>query len=383
MLTQSTDSPRRPTAARLGPPAPPAASAASDAPFSPDASGAAGARSADRGGLGGPGGDAVMRYRHAALKCLDWLAGQMTETGAHATEADLGAYYKSAWLFHLAGRNDLAYRRLRHIKSTFLQPNGDFLTSPGQKTQNGVLVLYYPYINGWIAMASQKLGRFDVARPAYDFVRTFSHEGNGGCTLSAPYGQGDGVTDAFLTAHLGLLSLYFGDLDRARRAGDFVLRVLDLQPDLGDGLYLRVDGDGKLVTRFPAEDAALCVVKKAEPNQLYFFLGYPIAFLAKLHDATGDAAYLDGARAYLAFAQGCHPTLYSFHFAHKVGWGASIVARLTGDPAARDTATRIADFLVDIQHACGGWRLEEPPYSHLDQSAEIATWLLEISAELG
>lgn len=46
-------------------------------------------------------------------------------------------------------------------------------------------------------------------------------------------------------------------------------------------------------------------------------------------------------------------------------------------------AVRIADFLVEIQHACGGLRLEGPPDSHLDHSAEIATWLLEISAELG
>ncbi|WP_428263958.1 hypothetical protein [Haliangium sp.] len=317
------------------------------------------------------------------MRCVHFLVRQMDESGAYTTESDLGAYYKSLWLLHLAGRNHLAYRRLRYIKNTFLQSDGDFLTAPDLKTANGVLVQYYPYTNGWIAMASHKLGRFDVAQPAHAFVKTFSDDAGGGYTIAAPFGEGDDVTEVFITSHLGLLSLYFGDIERAMRAGDFVLDVLHKQPDLDDGLYLRVAPTGDLITSFPDDAAALHVVKRTEPFQLYFFVGYPIAFLAKLYEATGDSAYLTGAMDYLAFAQSCDESLYSFNFSHKVGWAASIVARLTGDTSARETATRIADYLLSIQDASGGWLLDQPPLDHLDQSAEIATWLLELSAELG
>jgi len=324
--------------------------------------------------------DRTRKYRKAALKCVDWLASQLDEGGAYPVD-DVAVYYKSTALFHLAGRNDLDAKLLDLVKARFLQPDGDFLTAPGVKSADGVLSMYYPYINGWIAMASQRFGRFDIARPARDYLATYSYP-SGGFGF-APPGQGDDVTDVFLTSHLGLLALYSGDVARAEQAGDFVLDVLDAQPDLDDGLYLRVDASQSLITSFPADLAPLCVVKKNEPYQLYFFVGYPIAFLAKLYLATGDADYLAGAQDYLAFAQGCHPSLYSFNFSHKLGWAASLVARITGDPAARETAERIADYLLSIQHGSGGWLLDQPALSYLDQSAEIATWLLEISAELG
>ena len=42
----------------------------------------------------------------------------------------------------------------------------------------------------------------------------------------------------------------------------------------------------------------------------------------------------------------------------------------------------IADNLVSIQDADGAWLINEPAYTSFDQTAEIALWLREISAEL-
>ena len=155
-----------------------------------------------------------------------------------------------------------------------------------------------------------------------------------------------------------------------------------MQPDLDHGFYLRVDEGGELITDFPEEQASFYVVKSREPFQLYFFVGYPIVYLAKLYEATGAAAYLDGARTLLAFARGADESIYRFHFSHKVAWGASLVARLTGDPSAFDTAIRIADYLVSIQDEGGSWLADQPAITRFDQTAEICLWLLEISAEL-
>lgn len=323
-------------------------------------------------------------YRQAALRGVEWLAGQVRGDGSYGPDVpDPASYYKSPWLMLLAGRNDLAYRLLGYIERTYMQPNGDFVLADGTKSENGVFNEYWPYMNAWIAMASQKMGRFDMARKAWAYLRTYYHEGLGAFTLRAPYGEGDNLVEGFITAHLGLASLYFGEDARARTSGDFLLHLLELQPDLSQALYLRVDDGAALVTELPPELQNLGVVKTAEPYQLYFLVGYPIAFLAKLYDATGETKYLDGARAYLDFARSCHETLYSFFYAHKVGWAASQVARLTGDQGAESTARRIADYLVSIQEPNGGWVQDEPVHTSFDQSAEICAWLLELSAELG
>ncbi len=328
--------------------------------------------------------DKLETYRRAALKGTAWLVGQLRDDGSYGPEVrDLASYYKSPWALLAAGRNDLAYRVLGHVQQRFLRPDGDLTTAPGVKSEDPPLAEYYPYMNAWIAIGAQKLGRFDVVRPVYRFVRSFFHERLGGFVIHAPYGRGDDVTGAFITSHLGLAALYCGDPDRARRAGDFLLRLLDNQPDLDHGFYLRVDADGELITDFPEEQAPFHVVKSREPFQLYFFVGYPIVYLAKLHEATGVDAYLDGARTLLDFARAADESIYRFHFSHKVAWGASLVARLTGDPSALDTATRIADYLVSIQDEGGCWLADQPATTRFDQTAEICLWLLEISAELG
>ena len=45
-----------------------------------------------------------------------------------------------------------------------MQKDGDFMSFPSKsglerKTDDQVLANYWPYINGWIAMAAQRLGR--------------------------------------------------------------------------------------------------------------------------------------------------------------------------------------------------------------------------------
>lgn len=323
-------------------------------------------------------------YREAARRGMSWLAGQLQTDGTYGQEAsDLVAYYKSPYLYVTGGRGDLGYRVLDHIRRSYLRKDGNLRTTPEVKTADPVLAQYEPYMNAWVVMGAQKLGRFDVAQPVWDFVDDFFHPTWGGFTMHAAYGRGDDVTEAIVTALLGLSSLYVGDLDRARKAGSFLLRLIELQPDLEHGFYLRLDEKRDLITEFAEEEAPLYVVRADHPQQLYFFVGGPMGFLARLAEATSDQAYLDGARAYLTFLQSVDESLYTFSFSHKVAWGASVLARVGDDPAAREMAIRVANFLVDIQDASGGWLMDQPLVTSLDQSAEIATWLFEIDAELG
>jgi len=99
-------------------------------------------------------------------------------------------------------------------------------------------------------------------------------------------------------------------------------------------------------------------------------------------ESPGDVAHLEAARDYLDFALSCRGNLRTFYFSHKVAWGAAALARITGDQRCVELATAIADHLLEIQDPSGAWLTDQPPHTTFDQTAEIAIWLKEISAEL-
>lgn len=323
------------------------------------------------------------RYEQAAELAVGWLAAHLRDDGSYGAEADdLACYYKAPYLFSVSGRAREAARLLTFIRHRFMRADHDFTTFPGHKSDNPAFTEYWTYPNGWLAMAAHRMGRFDVACPAFDYLRSYYDPAQEGFRTSTPHGSGDGGTDALTTAHLGLACLYFGDIERAVSAGRWLAQLLALQPDLASGLLLRRDHAGRIVADFPADQAAFHVVRSREPDQAYFMIGYPLAFLGKLFDATADDGHLRTAHGYLEVALSCEGNLRSCATSHKVAWGAAILSRITGDPRARQLSTTIADHLLDIQDRTGAWLTDQPAHTTFDQTAEIAIWLQEISAEL-
>jgi hypothetical protein len=325
--------------------------------------------------------EARTRYEQAADRAVGWLAARLRDDGSYGPKVDdLACYYKSPYLFHLSGRTRDAAGLLAFIRSRFMRADHDFVTAAGHKSDNAAFTEYWAYPNGWLAIAAQRMGRFDIAYPAFEYLRSCHEPDQGGFRTGEPTASSE--ADALTTAHLGLACLYLGDVQRAEGAGRWLARLLAAQPDLRTGLFLRVDRCGELVRDVPAGKAAFFVVRAHEPDQAYFMIGYPIAFLAKLFEATGEDAHLRAARGYLDFALSCEGDLRSCHTSHKVAWGAAVLARITGDPRSAALAVTIADHLLGIQDPSGVWLADQPAHTMFDQTAEIAIWLQEISAEL-
>jgi hypothetical protein len=200
------------------------------------------------------------------------MAGsQLRDDGSYGPEADdLACYYKSPYLFQLSGYSREASRLLNFIQDRFMREDHDFSTSADHKSANPAFNEYWAYPNGWIAMAAQRMGRFDIAYPAFSYLRSFHHPGHGGFLAGRPHGSGAEGMDALTTAHLGLTCLYFGDVERARAAGRFLARLLAIQPELGTGFFLRLARSADLVTDFPEAAAAFHVVSAREPDQAYW-----------------------------------------------------------------------------------------------------------------
>lgn len=314
-------------------------------------------------------------------KALDWLLLQLEGDGSYGSAVnDLASYYKSPYLFYIAGKEEEAKRVLNHIKQTFMRQSGDFMTTNGRKSENGAFVEYWAYTNGWIVLAAQKMGCFDVAYPAYRYLESFYHPDNGGFTTLGPYGELNNIVDVLTTAHLGLTSLYFGEIGKAERAGHLLHQFIALQPDLRSAFFLRMNDSSELITDYPPDAAFFHSVSAVVPDQAYFMIGYPVAFLGKLFMATGMTEHLDSACRYLDFAMGCRG-IRTFHFSHKVAWAAAIMANLTQRAEYADFSKSIVEYLLSLQDMSGAWLKDQPAHTSFDQTAEIAIWLKEIGSE--
>lgn len=297
-------------------------------------------------------------YEKAAHRAVEWLLD-------HTPPEDVAAHYKAPALFCLAGYPREAQQRLDFIESRFGTDDGDFVTEPGIKSHNENFQEFWCYPNGWIALAAHRRGAFVLARRAYRHLLTYEAPTGGCCANRA------GIPDALTTAHLGCVALQLGDVTTARDAGRWLGTLLDRQT----GPEFRVRG--------LLEDTSLLhVVRPDVPDQAYFMLGYPMAFLAKLHQVTGAPDALAAARGYAEFAFSCGENLVNSLQAHKVAWGAAVLARTTGERRYAALATAIADNLMAKQAADGSWSPDKPAINHFDDTAEVALWLLEISADL-
>lgn len=137
---------------------------------------------------------------------------------------------------------------------------------------------------------------------------------------------------------------------------------------------------------FPQEATFFHVITAAEPNQAFFMLGYPMAFLTKLYQFTDNRSYTDSADDIFEFLSSCHESLFSFHLAHKVAWGSAILASVSESSSKREryltVSKRITDYLVSIQNDEGTFLKGSPEIDNIDQSCEIAVWLREIACFL-
>nr|KAG5714763.1 hypothetical protein BaRGS_000251 [Batillaria attramentaria] len=333
-----------------------------------------------------------------------FFESQLTSNGELKNEevaGDLAAQYKLPTLLLLTGRGRLAHKVLDNLKQRFLQPDGDLLSFPdksgdARKSDNEDFQRFWLYMNGWVAMAAHRLGRFDISVPARGYLEKFYNSNLGGYGVGPKDVATDGVTynvDVFMSAHLGLLSLYFGgrysfvsgyfDLDRAIAVGNLIGQFVAKQPDLKKHFLVRMHGDsGVPVQEFPASAANFLKIDQQEPSQLYFLLGYPVFYLYYLSQATGDSKFLQTAESILDFLLTCDKSMYSFFLSHKAAFGAGLVAQATGKMKYRDMAAQIVSHLLSLQGGDGEFLKDLPTQARLDQSAEIAIWLRELANNL-
>jgi hypothetical protein len=221
-----------------------------------------------------------------------------------------------------------------------------------------------------------------MARQGLDFVRRFQHPDLGGFCSRYDIDQ-DRVDDSRLdtssTSSAGMALLACGQVEDAVRAGDFVVRVIQSNPEPDRFFFSSWDMQAGLMTEvFGDEDQnalsgrkQFCLSAASEASQeLVWLMGKPLAFLCRLFDATGHDVYLDAALQLFKFFDRLDETKWENPASCKVMWGGGDLYRLTGDARTLAVVERLLQHFVASQFESGLWvhslwyeSPEEQPFS--------------------
>lgn len=328
----------------------------------------------------------------ALERALDWIERHIGPDGSvRGGEMNIAAYYKLPFALAAGGRTLMGHRVLTWVRGQMTQ-DGDFAPS----ARGRIFSRLYPYPNSWLIAGAHRLGRLDISRPGARFLLRFQDSWSGAFRSMPPEVGGGEQTGAYVaqaeaqsadtaevmcTAMAGFALLYVGHVDAAGRAGDFLCRLLSIQPEPKIVLYTMYDlREQRLITTFPEHLAPAFAVDSRELRQYYFQVGIAAAFLAKLFEATGDERYLATAKAYLDFIEGCREDKFATPQSGKLAWGAAYVSRVTGEPKYLEITEEVIRYLCESQHREGCWCRATDPTGFptmMDATNEFAAILAE------
>ncbi len=293
---------------------------------------------------------------------------------------DVSYSYKAVWPLALVGRVEQATKLLEWYTARFHRPNGEFRCDDTPYAPNQVTWRFL-YPNAWLMIGATHLERLEISYRVGAFIEGCQSE-NGGFPAARDLVDGDVPQDMLSACMCGLVLLYQGKLEKALRAGEFLIDLYEAQPDPDNYIYLNLSPSGRLLTEYPAERTYMCVINKKLPEQPYFAPGAAMAFLSKLFMISGKKDYLAYAERYYRLAlspQSDIPLgLFDYPTSGKIGWGAGNLYRATGNKVYRHVAERVGRYLLTTQLEDGRW----PKFrdnSDTNLAAEFCTWLIEMA----
>jgi len=283
---------------------------------------------------------------------------------------DLCSHYKAPYLYAVSGDRLRARRYADLMARRYLQPDGDFRTSSNHKGWKHLPCSpanRYIYSNGWLIAGLQKIGAYGMARRGLDFVRRFQHPELGG--FCSHYDIDSETVDfsrldTSSTASAGMALLACGQIEEALRAGEFVVRVIESNPEPARFFFSSWEAGSGLVTDvFGEEDQnavfgrkQYCLSAEADASQeLVWLMGKPLAFLCRLYDATSEQNYLQAAKTLFSFFQHLDDTKWSNPASCKVMWSGGDLYRQTSDKAVLHVVERLLQYFIDSQYESGIW----------------------------
>jgi hypothetical protein len=326
---------------------------------------------------------AAQRWLHAAARAADWLEGRLDgRDRLPARLHDLGAYYKWPLFLWALGRFDLAARLFQAMVADFMTAGGDFRTGEEKSRDPLYGTIADSYTNTWPIAAARVLARPEVGRAGLECLRQRRVAETGGFLTGYPGQHADRRQDIVTVAGCGNAFLAWDGEEEAERAGECLLRVLEMQAGPANPFYLYIDGGGELLTglEIPEGLQRICLDR---PGQAYVYLGMAAVFLARLFLVTGAERFLAGAKGYFAVNRACGEPVYRGIGCCKTGWAAAVLYRITGEEEYRQSARRAAAEILALQRPEGNWAAADRSEAlNCDVTGEMGYHLTQYCLEL-
>jgi len=332
------------------------------------------------------------RYAATIQKTAKWARDNAEKLLA---EKDLQAHYKAPYFWNSVGDPQRAGMWRKLVGERFLQADGDFRTAADLKgfiSFPATLTNQYIYSNGWLIAGMIKLGAYDIAHKGLAFVEKFQDPKLGGCYYAFdPRTQviDKRLLDSSSTSAAGLAFLACGRLAEARKAGDFLLRLLELQPHPDEFFFSCMTQDGGVYTDVMKSEnqwdegsrKQKCLSAKEDAhNELTWLIGKPNKFLTRLYTATGEGKYLEAAKVCFEFFHKLDDRKWTNYASCKTMWSGAEMYRITGEKRYAETATKLLDFYCQTQAASGSW---VHTLWYKDEAAQSFPWTADITCEYG
>ncbi|PKM69757.1 MAG: hypothetical protein CVU94_02350 [Firmicutes bacterium HGW-Firmicutes-19] len=333
---------------------------------------------------------------------VGWLKRNQSQI---ATLSDLSAHYKAPYLYAAIGDPVQGRHYAKLIFEKYQKADGDFRTAEKEKGWAHLACSpanRYIYSNGWVICGLRRLGYYGAAEKGMNFVRRFQTPKMGGFASRFEVHSGNvnlRFLDSSSTSSAGLALLACGDIKTAIQAGEFILRLLDAQPDPDKYYYCSWDEESGLMTDiWGNEDTGalrgrkqFCLSTETDPRyELTWLVGKPMKFLAKLYDMTGENRFLEGARRLLSFFERLDHERVHNYGSCKIMWASAELYRLTGETHFAKTAEEIFQWFCESMTPEGIWvhglwykhAEEQPLAASLDAVQELCAEMSDTIFEL-
>tara|TARA_B100001079_G_C16380107_1_gene501639 strand:- start:151 stop:1116 length:966 start_codon:yes stop_codon:yes gene_type:complete len=302
-----------------------------------------------------------------------WLESQIQNNGIIGDSiAGVTAYYKVPAALQVCGKTQQANRMIDWIRDFGLETNGDFGPRPKDELKN----YWYTYYNSWVVVGSQRLGQFDVAQKGMNFIKRFWDKESGGFFSDVEKKDKNTYQDLWVVAGNGIAAIYTGELEIAKSVGNWMQKLMDLQPEYPEKLYSVFNKSEGLITEFKDDDIRFVMSANAERDQFFFHPGIAAGFLSRLYLHTNEKKWLELAKLYMLIAEKSSDYLWHTLRAGKVAWGNALLYRITKEKKYYDMAIRAGKNIISQQTKLGYWGMEE--MSSIDATAELVYWLDEV-----
>ncbi len=281
-----------------------------------------------------------------------WLRSLMDDEGSIQDSGHASLYYKVPGSLAVNGAFDRACSCLDWVASRFLGNRGQLAIPPEQEASR----LTNVYDRGWLVWGAGICGRYDIAFPLAEEILEYQDRESGGfLDRAADLREGEGVQHAMTAGFAGLGLLSTRHVAAARRAGDFLINLLKLQPRPQEGLFLaanhRADGTQELLLERTSRDFVDRDGFKQRPARL----GPVQVLLVRLYRLTRKNRYLDAARTYTDAVLTGRDGIYDCVESHKFLWGLAELYQVSPEDRYRRAARRIAAYLIRSQQPDGQW----------------------------